>query len=73
MFKLRSLILYLFLLKLKVLFDSVLNYIDKYFGVTKILLKKSFEICLEQKFYLIPIFVLVRTETDLPINKRDSK
>ena len=73
MFKVRGLVLYFFLLKLKVLFNSALDYINKYFRVTKILLKTSFKFDLGKKFYLIPAFVLVPAETDLPINKKSSK
>ena len=44
MFKVRDSVLHLFLLKLKVTFDSALDRVDKNLGVTKILSKKSLEI-----------------------------
>ena len=43
-FKVRGLVLYLFLLKLRVTFDSSLGRVDESLGVTKILSKKSLEI-----------------------------
>ena len=43
-FKVRSPVLHLFLLKLRVTFDSALGRVDKSSGVTEILLKKSLEI-----------------------------
>ena len=43
-FKVRSPVLHLFLLKLRVTFDSVPGRVDKSSGVTEILLKKSLEI-----------------------------
>ena len=43
-FKVRDPVLHLFLQKLRVTFDSALGRVDKSSGVTKILLKKSFEI-----------------------------
>ena len=43
-FKVRGLVLHLFVLKLRVTFDFALGRIDESSGVTEILLKKSFEI-----------------------------
>ena len=43
-FKVRDPVLHLFLLKLKVTFDSALGRVDKSSGVIKILLKKSLKI-----------------------------
>ena len=43
-FKVRGLVLHLFLLKLRVTFDSAPGYVDESSGVTEILLKKSLEI-----------------------------
>ena len=44
MFKVRGLVLHLFMLKLRVTFDSARGRVDESLGVTKILLKKSLEI-----------------------------
>ena len=44
MFKVRSLVLLFFLLKLRVIFDSALGCVNKSSGVTEILLKTSLEI-----------------------------
>lgn len=38
----RSFVFHFFELKLRVLFDSTIDFIDKSFGVTKILLKKLY-------------------------------
>ena len=46
MFKVIGPVLYFFLLKLRVLFNFVLGYVDKYSRVAKIFLKKNFEISL---------------------------
>ena len=43
-FKVRDSVLHLFLLKLRVMFDSAPGRVDKSFGVTEILSKKSLEI-----------------------------
>ena len=43
-FKVRGLVLHLFLLKLRVMFDSAPGHINKSSRVTEILSKKSFEI-----------------------------
>ena len=43
-FKVRGLVLHLFLLKLRVTFDSALGRVDKSSEITKILSKKSLEI-----------------------------
>ena len=66
-FKIRSLILYIFLLKLRVLFDFALSYINKCSRVAKMLLKKNLKLNLGQRFYLTLIFVLVLVEADLTI------
>ena len=73
MFKVKSPILHLFLLKLRVTFDSPLGYVNKSLRVTKILPKKSFKIDPGQWSYLTPTFVLVPAETDPPIKKRCGK
>ena len=39
--KVREPVLYLFLLKLTILFNATLRYVNKYFGVAKIFLKKD--------------------------------
>ena len=69
----KDLVLYLFLLKLRVTLDSTSSCVNERLGVTKILLKKSLEIYLEYGFYLSPIFMLVLAETDLPTKKKSGK
>ena len=69
-FKVKDLVLYLFLLKLKVIFDFTLGHINKRFKVTKTFLEKSFELTLEQMFYLTLIFILVSIEANLVIKKK---
>lgn len=64
-FKIKEQVLYFFLLKLSIVFDSTLNCVNKYSKVVKMLLKKSFKLSLEQGLYLMPIFILVPIETDL--------
>lgn len=59
MLKVRTLVLFFFELKLRVLFNSVLSCVDK-----------SFELVLEQKFYLVLIFMLVLVEINLSIKKK---
>lgn len=66
-------VLHFLLLKLKVLFKFALDYVNECFEATEILLKKSFEIYLEQKFYLNLIFVLVLTKTNILIKKKNGK
>ena len=72
-FKVRDLVFYLFLLKLRVTFDSAPGRVDESSGITKIFLKKSLEIDPGYGFYLTPIFMLVPAETDPSTKKRDSK
>ena len=72
-FKVRGLVLHLFLLKLRVTFDSALGRVNKSLGVAKILLKKSLKIDRGQGFYLTPTFMLRLVETDLPTKKRGGK
>lgn len=67
--KIQSLVLYFFLLILRVLFNFTPSYINKNFRVAKILLKKSLKLKLGQKLYLSLIFILVLTKTDLAIKK----
>ena len=69
----RNLVLYFFLIKLKVLLDFALGYINKYSKVAKIFLKKSFELGLGQELYITPIFVLVPAKTNLPTKKKGDK
>ena len=63
--------MHIFLLKLRVLFNFTLGYIDQCSGVTKILLKKSLELSLKQSFYLTLTFLLVLMETN-PSTKKKS-
>ena len=65
----RHLILPLFKLKLKILFNFTLNCINKTLEVIKIFLKKSFKINIKQSFYLVSIFILVLVETNMQITK----
>ena len=69
----RGSVLYLFLLKLRVMFNSTLSRVDKNSGVTKILSKKSLKIGSKQRSYLSSMFVLLLVEIDLLIKKRNSK
>ena len=69
----RGSVLYLFLLKLRVMFNSTLSCVDKNSGVTKILSKKSLKIGSGQRSYLSSMFVLLLVEIDLLIKKRNSK
>lgn len=66
----RVLVLYLFLLKLKVRFNSNPGYINKSLRVTKICLEKILKRNIWQKFYLTLIFVLVPIEADLLKKKK---
>lgn len=72
-FEVKYSVLYLFKLKLKVLFNLPLNYVNKSSGVTKILQVKSFVLNLKQEFYLTLRFILVLVKTYLSIQKKDSK
>lgn len=49
-FKVKDLVLYLFKLELKVLFDFILGYVSKSFIVIKIFLKKTFKFSLNKDF-----------------------
>lgn len=73
MLKVKSPVLHIFLLKLRFLFDFALDYINKCFGIAEILLKKSIKLDPQQKFYLVPIFILVLVETDPSIIKKSDK
>ena len=72
-FQIKNLVLHLFLLKLRVKFDSALGCVNKSLGVPKILFKKSLGINPKQGFYLTLIFELVWVVTDPPTKKRSSK
>ena len=50
MFKVKNLVLHLFMLKFRVTFIFTLNYIDKNSHVTKIFFKKSIELSLGKRF-----------------------
>ena len=69
----KSPVLHFFELKLRVLFNSTPSSINKSSRITEILLKKSLKLGLEQRFSLIPMFILILVETDLLINKKDDK
>ena len=73
MFKMSNLVLYLFLLKSKVILDSTLDYINKNSRNIKIFLKKNFKLYLGQRLYLTLFFILVLVETNPLIKKRDNK
>ena len=73
MLKLKNLVLYLFLLKLRILFNFTLGYINKYLRVTNIFLKKSLELGLGQRSYLIVMFVFMLVEGNLLIKKKSDK
>ena len=72
-FKIRGPALYFFLLELRVPFNSTSGCVNKYSKVTMIFLKKSFELSLGQRSYLVPMFILVPAETDPPTKKRRDK
>ena len=71
MFKIRTLILYLFLLKPRVIFDYTLGLVNKNSELAKIFLEKNLKLSLGQRFYLTPIFILMLAETNLSIKKND--
>ena len=73
MFKVRGQALHLFLLKLRVTFDSAPGCVDGNSRVTKILLKKSLEINPGQGSYLNLIFLLVPAKTNMPTKKKGGK
>lgn len=73
MFKMSNLVLYLFLLKSRVILDSALDYINKNSRNIKIFLKKNFKLYLEQRLYLTLFFILVLVETNPLIKKRNNK
>ena len=50
LFKVKSPVIYIFLLIIKVLFNSTLSHIKKSFGIAKIFLKKSLKLSLKQRF-----------------------
>ena len=73
LFKIINLVLDLFLLKLRVIFDFFLGYVNKNSKLTKNFLKKHFKLSPRQKSDLILIFIIVSTEPDPLIKKRCGK
>ena len=73
MFKKKSLVLYLFIFKLRVTFDSTLDYVNKSSKVTGILLNKNLKLNPEQGFYLALMVIIVLIETDLYIKEKGGK
>ena len=69
----KSLVLNLFLLKLKMMFDFTPDFLDKSFRIIGIFIKKNLKLSPDQSFYLVPIFLLVLVKTNLPIKKKDCK
>ena len=70
----KSPVLHLLKLKLRVLFNFILSQVNESSKVAKIFLKKKFfKLCLRQKSYLVLIFILVLVKTNLLIKKRGSK
>ena len=73
MFKKKSLVLYLFIFKLRVTFDSTLDYVNESSKVTGILLNKNLKLNPEQGFYLALMVIIVLIETDLYIKEKGGK
>ena len=73
MFRVRGLILYLFIQKQKVIFDFIISCINENSGVIEIFLEKNLKLNLEQKSYLTLIIIPVMVETNLLTRKRDNK
>ena len=66
-------VLYLFELKLRVLFNFTLSCINKSSRVTKILSKKNLELNPGWKSYTTPMFVLMLIKIDLFTKKKGDK
>lgn len=73
MIKVRDPVLYLFLLKLKVTVDFILDYVNKNLGLIKVLLEKKLELVLRKRFYLTPTLLLISAKADPLTKKRSNK
>lgn len=73
LFKITNLVLHLFLLRLRVIFDFFLGHVNKNSKGTKIFLKKHFKLSPRQKSDLILIFIIVSIKPDPLIKKRCGK
>lgn len=71
--KIGDFVLNLFIVKVKIIFNSTLSCTNISSKVSKVVLKKNLELSLRQQFYLLQIFVLIVAGTDLSkkADKRD--
>lgn len=72
MFKIKNPVLYIFLLKLKVIFDFILGYINKNSKVSKFCLKKALNLIKRKVLFRFNIFISIGRNLSA-YKKRDKK